>query len=113
MSSLREADGEVSLLEGSRDVRRYSRVGDAGIGGGVGFRPTLTAPFPGWSGCLEEVPASGDCELRCGLLGDRGMRGGLMDGTEKGSGYGSTFPEKLRFDEADGGVTLLDRLRDS
>ena len=55
MRSLREADGEVSLLDGLRDVHRYSRVGDAGIGGGVGLRTER-------SGRLEKV-------------GDRGLRG--------------------------------------
>jgi hypothetical protein len=66
MSSLREADGEASVLDGSSDVRRYSRVGDTGIGGGgVGLRSTS---FPERSGRLEE--------------GDRELRGGLLDGME-------------------------------
>ena len=62
MRSLREADGEASLLDGLRDVHRYSRMGDAGIGGGVGLRTER-------SGHLEKV---GDC----------GLRGRLLDGMQ-------------------------------
>ena len=38
----------MSLVDGSRDVRRYSGVGDVGIGGGVGigFCPALATSFP-------------------------------------------------------------------